>query len=46
MMSPGGDVGGGGDETTGAAEYDKVFNDGFLGRIKCMRWGALKNVGR
>jgi hypothetical protein len=45
MMLPGGGVGGGGDETTGAAEYDEGFNDGFLGRNKSMRWGALKNVG-
>jgi hypothetical protein len=30
MMSLGGGVGGQGDETTGEAEYDKGFNDGFL----------------
>jgi hypothetical protein len=30
MMSPEGGVGGRGDGTTGEAEYDEGFNDGFL----------------
>jgi hypothetical protein len=40
MMLPGGGVGDQGVETTGEAEYDEGFNDGFLGRNKSMRWGA------